>query len=492
MRGWFFLCLLTLGLLPSRAADPSPDSVPAPDRNPRALLRRLDHQVPATVPDAARSPRGRVGASTNQPWFNWRTRPDSVDARISRQPLSRVLPQLARATGWQVFVEPGADSLISSTFRDLPSREALSRIFSNFNYALVPGTNGKPRLLVYRTASSGATQEVEAASHPDRVDNELVVRIASDSGYTAAELAKLTSGEVAGELKSLGIARLRYADAADADAARETLSALKGLGLEDNVRVPNDDSGDVIGNPISPASLALRPAPVSNERLVIGLIDSAVQPLGPTYDAFLIGRESVVPGAVPMDGLSHGTSMFGNLMKAAEMTAAGQGTANFGVLSVDIYGPNDQTSAFEVALGIQRAVEKGANVINLSLSSDHNAPFLHQVIRGYANQGVLFIAAAGNEPILSPMYPAAYPEVLAVTAGNAAGQYAPYANRGPFIDLMLPGSGIVPYGGELWMISGTSTATAHASGIAGALWNPGFGTPAQLAPLLRTHFGIKP
>jgi hypothetical protein len=492
MRGWLFLCLLTLGLLSSRGADPSPAIVPAPDANPRALIRQLDQQVPGGTSKTLKSPRSSTASNTNEPWFNWRTRPDSVDARISRQPLSRVLPQLARATGWQLFVEPGADSLISSTFRDLPSREALGRIFSHFNYALVPGTNGKPRLLVYRTQSSGATQEVAAADDPNRIDNEIVVRIASGSGYTAADLAKLTSGEVAGELKSLGIARLRYADADAADAAREKLGALEGLGIEDNFRVPNDDSGDVIGNPAGPTTLALRPAPVSTDRLVIGLIDSAVQSLGPTYDAFLIGREAVVPGAVPVDGLSHGTSMFGNLMKAAEMTATGQGTANFGVLSVDVYGPNDQTTAFDVAMGIQRAVEKGANVINMSLSSDSSSPFLHQVIRGYSDRGVLFIAAAGNEPIVSPMYPAAYPEVLAVTAGNAAGQFAPYANRGPFIDLMLPGSGVVPFGGDLWMISGTSTATAHASGIAGALWNPGIGTPAQLAPILRSHFGIKP
>jgi len=492
MRRRILFLLLLLGILRSHAADPTDPGPSLPSPTPRTVLEQLDQHVSGVAPETLRVPRPRTPPSTNETRLVWRTRPDSIDARIPRQPLSKVLPHLARVTGWQVFVEPGADLPVSTTFNNLPAREALDRIFSRFNYALLPGTNGKPRLIVYRTAASGATEEVTAEPNPDRVDAELVVRIPSGSKYTAEELARLTDGTVAGELKGLGIVRLRYETAAEAEAARAKLEALGNLGIEDNLRLPNDDSGGVLGGMNAPAVLTLRPAPVSTDRLVIGLIDSAVQSISPSYDAFLIGREAIVPGATAVDGLSHGTSMFGNLVKAAEMTAAGQGTANFGVLSVDVYGPNDQTTAFEVALGIQRAIEKGANVINLSLSSTHNVPFLHNVIQGYSSQGVLFLAAAGNEPVVSPMFPAAYPEVMAVTAGNSRGQLAPYANRGPFVDLMLPGSGVVPFGGELWMVNGTSTATAHASGIAGALWNPGIGSPAQLAPLLRSYFGINP
>jgi hypothetical protein len=440
---------------------------------------------------STRKPAPPSPISTANLSINWRTNADSVDARILKQPLSRVLPHIAKATGWQVFVEPGADTLVSSAFRNQPSRTALDRILSDFNYAILPATNGRPRLVVFRTAASSATEEIDAADAL-RVDNELVVRLKDGAKLTPEELARLTGGELAGKIDPIHAARLRYADAAAAEAAREKLAALDGVTVDDNHRLPGNDSVGIVDGLAAGGGLSIRPAQVATGRLVIGLIDSVVQPINPAYDAFLVGRESVVASATTSTDLSHGTSMFANLIKAAEATAGPSGaTPNFGVLAVDVYGGNESTTAFDVAMGIQRAIEKGANVINLSLSSEADSPFLHGLIQSYKGQGVLFLAAAGNDPVYSPTYPASYPEVLAVTAGNSGGQYAPYANRGPFVDLMLPGSGIVPYAGDQWLVTGTSTATAYASGIAGALWNPSIGSPANLDSVLRTQFGLK-
>ncbi len=475
--------LLVLPLLAIHAQD-LPPSVGA--LRPRPSYSS-GSRIVATNP-AAKAPVGARPA-TNDLSLTWRTEPDSVDARIIRQPLSKVLPHIAKASGWQVFTEPGTDSLISSAFRNQPAREAIGRILSNFSYAILPGTNNRPRLLVFRTSSGSATEEVDP-SDALRVDEEVVVRLKDGSRLTPEELAKLTGGEVAGKLEALNTARLRYPDAAAADAAREKLAAMEGVSVEDNHRLPNQDSAGLLSGLEAGAGLGIRPAAVSTGKLVIGLIDSAVQPINPAYDAFLLGRESVVGSQSASSELSHGTSMFANLVKAAETTAGQGGTASFGVVAVDVYGASESTTAYDVALGIQRAVERGANVINLSLSSAVDSPFLHGVIQTYNQRGVLFLAAAGNDPIVSPTFPASYPEVLAVTAGNSSGQYAPYANRGPFVDLMLPGSGIVPYGGDRWLVTGTSTATAYASGIAGALWNPSVGSPANLNTLLRQKFGV--
>ena len=71
-------------------------------------------------------------------------------------------------------------------------------------------------------------------------------------------------------------------------------------------------------------------------------------------------------------------------------------------------------------------------------------------------RGVLFLAAAGNEPTTAPNYPAAYPEVLAVTAGGRNGQLASYANRGDFVDVAAPGSSIIHFDGKAYLVSGTS------------------------------------
>ena len=91
------------------------------------------------------------------------------------------------------------------------------------------------------------------------------------------------------------------------------------------------------------------------------------------------------------------------------------------ILPIDVYGSNPATTTFDVGRGIYAAAEAGPTVINLSLGTDSNSPFLYRLIQDVSNQGVLVVAAAGNQPVTTPVYPAAYPEVLAVTASDRAG-----------------------------------------------------------------------
>lgn len=485
------MLLSSLAVLAADSATPAP----RPTIDPTiARLAEIPSTNPATPPRAAslRTVRTAQSAqvSTNLT-ISWRHDPDAVDARIIRQPLSRVLKQLSKSSGWRVFIEPGSESTVTTAFRNQPPTEAVRRILSDFNFALVDSGTKQPRLLVFRSDARLATEEVEA-SPESRVDEEVIVTIKPGSNLTPEELAKLTGGEIAGKIDALNAVRLRFGDAEAAEAARKKLEGIDGVGVEDNHRVPNVDSAGLIEGLAAASTLSIQPATVATGRLVIGLIDSVVQPINPSYDAFLIGRDSVVPSQSSSPELSHGTSMFAHILKAAEATSTGSGTSpNFGVLAIDVYGGNESTTAYDVALGIQRAVERGANVINLSLSSNTDSPLLHSLIQTYNSRGVLFLAAAGNDPIINPTFPASYPEVLAVTAGTASGQVAPYANRGAFVDLMLPGTGIVPYAGDQWMVSGTSTATAYASGIAGALWTPGIGSPANLNSILVQRFGVR-
>src|SRR5439155_7515375 len=138
-------------------------------------------------------------------------------------------------------------------------------------------------------------------------------------------------------------------------------------------------------------------------------------------------------------------------------------------LPVDVYGGREATSTYDVGIGIYQAVNSGAQIINLSLGSQGDSPFMQKMIQSAHDQGVLFFAAAGNEPVATPTYPAAYPEVIAVTAGNSKGVIAPYANYGNFVDVIAPGSSIVNFQGQSWLVMGTSASTAYASGAAAAL-----------------------
>src|SRR5262249_4065229 len=139
------------------------------------------------------------------------------------------------------------------------------------------------------------------------------------------------------------------------------------------------------------------------------------------------------------------------------------------ILSVDVYGDSETTTSYHVAEGIVKAVEKGATIINLSLGTDGDSSLLRQVIQDAHDQGIIFFGAAGNQPVTTATYPAAYAQVVAVTATDNQGNIAPYANYGDFVDIAAPGTVVVSYKGNSYLVTGTSASTAMVSGAAAGL-----------------------
>ncbi|MBE0482874.1 MAG: S8 family serine peptidase [Bacterioplanes sp.] len=80
-----------------------------------------------------------------------------------------------------------------------------------------------------------------------------------------------------------------------------------------------------------------------------------------------------------------------------------------------------------------------ADVINLSLGGTSSSTFEQNTYTAVANAGVIVVAAAGNENTSQRSYPAAYGNVLAVSATEFRNQRAYYSNYGSWIDLAAPG-----------------------------------------------------
>jgi len=294
---------------------------------------------------------------------------------------------------------------------------------------------------------------------------------------------------------------VQFQDEAAAQAAQSCLSGNPDvLAVESNYSMEPPDLPVGVGNASPQFNLTPRPGDDNNCQVIVGLVDTSVGDLGSSLDQFLMKPLSVAgdgsanapapsSDATSADQITHGTAMAETILQGLQANTGGNTSVK--ILPVNVYGSSgESTSTFDVTSGIYQAVNAGANVINLSLAGSGDSTVMHNLIQQATKQGVIFFGAAGNTPVTTPEYPAAYPEVQAVTASAGQGQIADYANRGSFVDLMLPGTSIVPFDGQSWAVSGTSTATAYATGIAAGLADSSHNCPTTVIPTLQKKFGV--
>ena len=154
-------------------------------------------------------------------------------------------------------------------------------------------------------------------------------------------------------------------------------------------------------------------------------------------------------------------------------------------MPLKVLDSQEMGSVSSLARAIVWATDRGARIVNLSLGVPRSSRTLEEAVRYARDRGVLLIAAAGNSynGPNAPIYPAAYPEVIAVAATTSADGHASYSSAGPYVDLAAPGGD--PEGSqdstpENWItstywtegrssygrLSGTSQAAAHVAGVA--------------------------
>lgn len=427
--------------------------------------------------------------------LDWNTREDRVSANIDSEVLHLTLKKVAAQTDWRIYLEPGTTAKVSAKFANLAPGEALQLLLGDLNYALVPDPAGKPRLFVFRTTRQAATELISSEARIDGMDKagkviprELIVRL--KPGAKIEEWARLLGAKITGRIDGLNAYRLEFEDEQSADLARKQLEASSDVeSVENNYSIdrPADSMAATGPNLPPPVRLTLNPPP-ENGQIIVGLIDTQVQSLGPELDKFLLKSLQVAGMGGADSGMSHGTSMAGTILRSLQEATGGSTSVQ--ILPVDVYGANPNTSTFAVAQGIVAAANGGARIINLSLGSAGDDGLLRSVIQQAYEKNIPIFAAAGNEPVTTPVYPAAYPEVQAVTAVEN-GQLASYASRGTFVSLGVPGTSIVYYQDRPYQIVGTSAASAAAAGVAAGYMDATRSTAAQMEAFMRNRFGVK-
>lgn len=202
----------------------------------------------------------------------------------------------------------------------------------------------------------------------------------------------------------------------------------------------------------------------------VGIIDTSVDLEHPSFK----GRRIKVGNFLGREALSqhdwHGTAILSLL--AGDVRGSTPGLipeAEFFVASA--FRTDEDGNASTDTLSLLRAIDWmdawDVKLINMSFSGPRDE-LIEKAIERLHRKGVIFVAAAGNEgPTAPPSYPAAYGEVIAVTAVSKDLRNYRHANRGTYLDLSAPGVEIwtaLP-GGKEGYRSGTSFAAPFVTGI---------------------------
>jgi hypothetical protein len=406
--------------------------------------------------------------------ITWRTNQNLVSADIKAGSLFQVLSQVASATGWKVFVEPGSTREISAKFKNIPPGEALHLLLGDLNFALVPETNASPKLFVFRTALKNATRQVspiKAGTAAKLIPNELIVRL--KPGAKIEDLARLLGAKVVGRIDGLNAYRLQFDDPAATEAARQQLSNNPDVAAtENNFEIQRPPDAQSFAGNAAPPQLHLNPPP-ANGQVTIGLLDTALQPLGNGLDQFVL-KEISVAGDSQADpnAPTHGTTMAETILSTLQ--ALGNGSSSVKIQPYDIYGPSETANTFNVAQALELAINAGANPINQSFGGQgQDSQLVSDIILAGSKKGILFYAAVGNDGGSQMDFPAGDPGATPVTAVDRSGNTTPYANQSRGSAVGALGTVILYFNGQSWVATGTSVSTAIATATASSLMENG-------------------
>lgn len=209
-----------------------------------------------------------------------------------------------------------------------------------------------------------------------------------------------------------------------------------------------------------------------NPGAVIAIVDTGVDPhVADLQGALLPGWNVLDNNADTSDPNGHGTEMAG-LAAARTNNALGVVGAcgSCSILPVRVADAGGTTTWSATAAGIVWAADHGARVISVSLVGPASSPLLESAVSYAQSKGALVVAAAGNDKLGYPEYPAALPGVISVEATDENDVPYSFSNHGSTVTLAAPGCANVVGPGDAYKLAcGTSVSTPLVAGAAALL-----------------------
>jgi thermitase len=347
-------------------------------------------------------------------------------------------------------------------------------------------TEGEPNSTVRDKGNLNGINERSEFNGDDRCSTQLVIGISNgkSDAYTRLMgiIAKhgcevVNTVSIAGEI----IAVVVNVSSAEAPSLTREMSA-DGLSsyIEHRMKfqsqiVPNDPYWSLQWGPQKIEADWAWNTTIGDPSVLVAVIDTGIDwdhpDLAANYVA--LGYDWVNNDTDPMDDNGHGTHCAGIIAAVINNSIGVAGLAQVRIMAEKGLNQYGQGYEDDLANAIIHAVDQGAGILSNSWGSYGESALIHDAVKYAYDSGVLVVAAAGNEATSNKLYPAAYDEVVAVTATDAYDNPAYFTNFGEWVELAAPGVDIYStyWDNTYRSMSGTSMATPHVAGVAALVWS---------------------
>jgi subtilisin family serine protease len=320
--------------------------------------------------------------------------------------------------------------------------------------------------------NSGARRDALLASLNSRA-NEIVVEIDGAADVVARRhgLTLLESQNF--PLVGATIALFRVTGRRTVEAASRDLGTDSSVrSFQPNFRyVLQDQSSELTeGDPAQYANAKLHLARahtlVHGANVTIAVIDSGIDLKHPEFAGAMIASFDAL-GSKEGPHV-HGTGVAGAIASHARLMGSAPAARILAIRAFGATPKGAESTSYVILKGLDYAAAHGAQIVNMSFAGPKDA-VIERGLAALAAKGIVLVAAAGNAgPKSPPLYPAANPNVIAVSATDAQDKLFAASNRGSYIAISAPGVEIfLPAPDEKYqMTSGTSFSAAYISGLA--------------------------
>jgi hypothetical protein len=351
---------------------------------------------------------------------------------------------------------------------------------------VIPRTNfssgGQPPSQPGNQLGGSGGSGVPPANERRYAPNEVVVELPGTPSNQVVEalvrrhrLTRLQSATL--QLTNSTIYRWRIPDRRSVPAVIRALEAQSGVVAQPNYYASLDqapqpsttDSSEIEQYALAKLQMPQAHALSRGERVLIAVIDGGVDFSHPELAGTIVDSFDAIGSGDKVH--PHGTAVVGAIVAQVRLKGTAPAAQILAVRAFGVSRDNTQGTTFSITTGIDWAVVRGARIINMSFAGARDPKILRHLAIAH-EQGIVLVAAAGNEgPKAAPAYPAAGPNVIAVTATDENDNLFQASNRGNHIAVAAPGVNLLlPAPGAAYkMMSGTSFAAAEVSGAVALL-----------------------